>query len=149
MAMIRRVATNSGLGPAPRSSGVVALCAAGAGAVLATVVARGMLDGRAVYPGCGFRWLTDHPCPACGGTHALAALGSGEIAASLGHNPLVALVALACVVLALGAALDHWLNRGRWAARLEPRGRAVLRRARWWLPAAVVINWAYLLGFAP
>jgi hypothetical protein len=122
-----------------------AACAAGAGAVLAMFVARAMVDGRILYPGCGFRWLTGLPCPGCGGTHALAALGDGEPLAALACNPLVALLALGMVVLALAAALDHAILGGRLAAFVSDRVRRDVRHAGWWMLGAAVVNWIFLL----
>jgi hypothetical protein len=127
---------------------VPAAYAAGAGAVLAVVVARAMVDGRLLYPGCGFRWLTGLPCPGCGGTHALAALGDGDPLAALAHNPLVASLALGMVVLALAAALDRALHHGRLAVLVAARVRGIARRAGWWMLGAGVVNWIFLLVVA-
>jgi len=137
--------TSAAARPTPRRPAPLAAWAAGAGAVLAVVLARAMLEGRLPYPGCGFRWLTGRPCPACCGTHALEALGRGDTGAALASNPLVAAGALGLVALALVAAIDHVANRGRLAARVAARP---LRRATiaWLITAAVLANWAYLVA---
>lgn len=121
------------------------LYAAGTGALLATAVARGMVDGRIWHPGCGFRAVTGVPCPGCGGTHALAALGSGDFTAAWLSHPLLTVVALALVGAAGAAWLDALLNAGRGMARLQ----MVSLHRRWIagpVAAAVVTNWIYLWG---
>lgn len=126
-----------------RREGTVVYAAA-AGVVLAVFIARRMVDGSFLYPGCGFRWLTGRPCPGCGGTHALAALAAGDPIAALAGNPLVATVALAMLGLAALAAADWAVNRGR----LLPPTLARLRRlrgARWLIGIAMLANWGYLL----
>ena len=37
---------------------------------------------------CCFHWITGHPCPLCGLTHALFALAKGHIAQALAWNAL-------------------------------------------------------------
>jgi hypothetical protein len=46
---------------------------------------------------CGFRWLTGHPCPFCGLTHAMFALAKGDWAEAIHWH---ALSPLAAVMLA-------------------------------------------------
>lgn len=51
---------------------------------------------------CPFRLLTGYPCPLCGITRSVAALGAGDVEAGLALNPLgVAVLPLAVVVLVL------------------------------------------------
>ena len=38
-------------------------------------------------PLCAFRYLTDVPCPLCGGTHICAALAHGDLSVALQLNP--------------------------------------------------------------
>ena len=45
-------------------------------------------------PVCGFRWLTGHPCPLCGMTHAIFALAKGRVAEALSYNALSPLALL-------------------------------------------------------
>ena len=142
---MRNSTTPPPLPEAPAASVPTALYAAAVGAVLAAVVARAMIDGRIWHPGCGFRSVTGLPCPACGGTHALAALGSGDVPAALASPPLVALVAFTLVALAVVARGATLLHRGSAFGRLlsrRPRGRRLMACAG----VAVVANWVYLLA---
>lgn len=51
---------------------------------------------------CPFRLLTGYPCPLCGITRSVAALGAGDLGASLALHPLgVVVVPAAVLVLAL------------------------------------------------
>ena|SRR5690242_1584175 len=54
-------------------------------------------------PGCLLRAVTGIPCPFCGLTHAMMALGQGNVAAAIAQNPLGLLVLpLAVLVLVMG-----------------------------------------------
>jgi hypothetical protein len=45
-------------------------------------------------PLCGFRWLTGHPCPFCGLTHAIFALAKGHLSEALRWHALSPLAVL-------------------------------------------------------
>jgi hypothetical protein len=88
---------------------------------------------------CPFRWLTGVPCPACGATHAFAALVDGHLAASLAFHPAVApgcLIAFLYIVYA-GTVVALRLPRLRVAL---DRGDA--RIARWATVGAICALWA-------
>ncbi len=69
-------------------------------------------------PLCAFRQLTGHPCPLCGGTHACAALLSGDISAAWQANPgvlpLLVVAALHTLLLAREALAGRRLGTPRW-----------------------------------
>ncbi len=127
-----------------RGPGMLAVFAAGAGVVLAVVVARGVVDGRLFFPGCGFKWITGHACPGCGGTRSLSALGQWDAAGAFAHNPLIAAFALLVLVAVPLAFLDQRLARGRMRKAIVIAWREH-RSLRWGLACLVVLNWVYLL----
>jgi hypothetical protein len=80
--------------------------------------ARALADGG---PACPFRALTGVPCPFCGMTHAVLALGRGDLRGALAANPAAPLVLV--IVLAVAIAIAS----GRGAAILRGgRGRALV-----------------------
>ncbi len=93
-------------------------------------------------PECNFLRLTGLPCPSCGMTTSFALLMHGDVAASLGANPvgtLLAVFLLGMIPWSMAGAV-----RGRWLCiqRLEP-----------WLLRAVILfttlalaRWVVLLG---
>jgi hypothetical protein len=74
---------------------LVAPLAAG-GAVLLAAAAAGAAPpaAMALVPPCPLHALTGLWCPLCGGTRAVAALGSGDVGAAVAANVLVVLVAV-------------------------------------------------------
>src|SRR6476661_2197788 len=83
-------------------------------------------------PGCLLRAVTGIPCPFCGLTHSMMALGQGNLAAAVAQNPLVLLVLGVRIVLRGG--------RIRWPAT------PVL----WVGLGVVLVSWAVqMVGFAP
>jgi hypothetical protein len=94
-------------------------------------------------PACGWASATGTPCPACGGTRALAALAEFDPAGAVALNPLFATLAIAGALAFPLAVVDASANRGRatsWLAALA-RGRRVLV----WAAALLALNWAVLL----
>ena len=90
---------------------------------------------------CLFRDITGVPCPTCGGTRMMVALGRGDVLAALQWNPLL------LVAMALGAV---WLF-----VRIALRRRIALtcsvpqRRALWIIAALLfVANWIWLIARA-
>jgi hypothetical protein len=73
-------------------------------------------------PVCGFHWLTGRPCPLCGLTRALCALGKGHWEAALrlhALSPLVlALLAWACLSALARLEAPALLRRHGWTALL-------------------------------
>jgi Protein of unknown function (DUF2752) len=66
-------------------------------------------------PGCLLRAVTGIPCPFCGLTHSMMALGQGNLGAAVAQNPLGLLVLpLAMVILVLGARVLVRGGRIRW-----------------------------------
>ena len=68
-------------------------------------------------PGCLLRAVTGIPCPFCGLTHSMMALGQGNLAAAVAQNPLgLLLLPLAVAVLVLGVRVVLRGGRIRWRA---------------------------------
>lgn len=85
-------------------------------------------------PECTFLRLTGHPCPFCGTTRSLAALGKGEFWAAIRWNPLV----VAAVVAVAGSALIRLVG-------VRPAWR-IKARVTWAVPVLlVVLNWVWVL----
>ena len=119
--------------------GSVGTVAAAAGAVLFAVAPA--LPGRLTQ--CLLKAGTGVPCPTCGLTRVLEALARGDVAAALAINPL-ALLAIGGGLLYLGYA---WLVV---AGVLRPVRLGWLSPPmplwlRWGLPAALGVNWVYLI----
>jgi hypothetical protein len=90
--------------------------------------ATGLLTGAtATGVTCLFAAATGAPCPFCGMTHGVAALGAGDLAAAIAANPLAPLAA--ALALAVPVVL---LVRGR---------LTVAPSAPWALAAVVVVAW--------
>jgi hypothetical protein len=91
---------------------------------------------------CVFKALTGWPCLSCGFTRVLARLFHLDLAGALALNPLAAVGVV--TALAWGLADIVLLARGRaLALELSPPAGRVLR---WGMPAAILLNWAYLLA---
>ncbi|WP_442889276.1 DUF2752 domain-containing protein [Congregicoccus parvus] len=94
-------------------------------------------------PACGWAAATGTPCPACGGTRALAALAEFDLVGALMLNPLfAALAALVALAFPL-AVVDAVANRGRATSWLAAYARG--RRGLVWAAALLALNWAALL----
>lgn len=75
---------------------------------------------------CPFRLLTGYPCPLCGITRSVAALGAGDVEAGLAMNPLgVAVLPMAVVVLALVVVAVRRGTPIRWRRDVVLTGLAV------------------------
>ncbi len=96
----------------------------------------GQLQGQVVSHGlpCLFRSATGLVCPFCGMTHAIAALGAGDISAALAAHPLAPLLLLGTLWLGGSLAL-----RGR----MQIFGKAVEPAP---LLAGVGVIWIVNLG---
>ena len=132
-------------GPEGVAATLLPVHAAGGALVAASLLAARAVRGEIWYPGCGFRWVTGLPCPGCGGTHALAALASGDIAGALAANPLVAGGAALVIGLVVVAAAGRVFGEGgRLSSALRRIGRACgITRM---VVVAVLANWIYLLA---
>lgn len=100
--------------------------------------ARRLPPGEALVP-CAVRALTGVPCPGCGMTRALLALGRGEIGVALALHPLSPLVAVEAVALWIlwGLIALGWMAApGRRAVNVFLAANAALLIAvwalRWW-----------------
>ena len=95
--------------------------------------AAGLLDGsRGEGASCVFAAVTGLDCPLCGMTHAIAALGAGDVGAALAAHPLAPLA----VALALAVPL----------ALLRRRRLALPATALWALALVVVVAWVVRLS---
>jgi len=78
-------------------------------------------------PGCLLRAVTGMPCPFCGLTHSMMALGQGNLAAAVAQNPLgLLLLPLAIAVLVLGVRIVLRGGRIRWRAPVLWAGLGVV-----------------------
>ena len=86
---------------------------------------------------CPFKAATGFPCLGCGCTHAFHFAARGQLAAAFSHNPLGAVLALACA----GHILWTLLRTAGvpYALAVEPT-----RRARWLAAFALAGNWLYV-----
>jgi len=110
------------------------------GAVAAALVALSPLAPRlaAALPACLFKRLTGLPCPTCGATRAALALARFDFAAAFAVSPLAAAGWSLLVAGGLAAGVAS-------LARVELREPNLPRPVRWFLLAAFLANWAYLI----
>ena len=97
-------------------------------------------------PPCLFHKITTVPCPGCGGTRALQALGHADVLEALRLNPMVVLFCAAIAGWALWV-LGSVAIRGR---RRRVPASSPSRSARVWpvvITGIVVLHWAYLVLF--
>ena len=92
-----------------------------------------------LLPPCLFRQWVGVPCPSCGATRAILALGRLDVAAAVAVNPLAcaALVSL----IAAGLVAPWWL---RFGGSLPVFTTAARRALLWGALAAAAVNWLYL-----
>ncbi|RME95162.1 MAG: DUF2752 domain-containing protein [Verrucomicrobia bacterium] len=89
-------------------------------------------------PACPFRRITGHPCPTCGATSALAALGEGRLADAWRSQPLAVLIVGGVVFYAGLAVL--WPRGAAWVRRQA--GRRPVRWGLVWVALGLVgIHW--------
>jgi hypothetical protein len=81
---------------------------------------------------CPFRLATGLPCPFCGLTHSLMALGQGEVGASVGYSPLGPAAAAAAVLVS-------------WRLFIARRPPSWPRPWRWAGALAIAVSWTYQL----
>lgn len=88
---------------------------------------------------CLFRHLTGRPCPSCGTTRMVLALGRGELRTAIAFNPLVFVVTVAV----LGVLILRIGFRRRLVWLTSPARRRLFTGG---LVLAVLVNWLYLLA---
>jgi hypothetical protein len=97
-------------------------------------------------PVCWFREFTGLPCPTCGGTRCLLAMGHLDFVSALRFNPLIA---IGCVGLALWIVIALFDRAFRTGVTVKIRrimsNWPVLQISG----ALVVFNWIYLLWALP
>lgn len=86
------------------------------------------------HPICPFRAVTSLPCPGCGMTRAVLALGQGRVLAAARFNPLVLPLVAAMLAWLAGVRLDA--ARRRAALTVLLGAVLVFWAARLWLAAA-------------
>lgn len=91
---------------------------------------------------CVFRLATGIPCVTCGGTRAMLALLSGDVAAALRWNPLVATAGLAGVPYVVYAVTSVVFGLPRVKVSLCASDWRAMRVAS---VAAIVLTWAFLI----
>jgi hypothetical protein len=103
----------------------VGLSAATGGAFL--LGSAGLLTAAGGGIGCLFALATGVPCPFCGMTHGVAALGAGDLSASVAANPLSPLAVALALTVPLTLLRGRPLRVPAWA----PWALAVLVVAVW------------------
>lgn len=96
------------------------------------VVSAGAVGGQEAFDGpvlCPFRLATGLPCPLCGTTRSLVALGDGDLGQSLSFQPFGPLVPLLAVLL-LAAVVSTRLRELVWTPR-SLRIAAVVVASTW------------------
>lgn len=115
----------------PSRPGTEPLLMAGVAVLGVAVVAVVQPRWPELLPACPSRTLFGVWCPLCGGTRATAALGRGDVPASLAYNPLLLPFAVAAAWSWAG-----WMQRCRSGAR---RLVAIPRQLWWTLGVAAVV----------
>jgi hypothetical protein len=113
----------------------------------ALVIGAGIvLQWRLPVPPCTFKTITGWPCPTCGSTRALAALGSFDFTRAAQLNPLMTLLFLGLLGWS-GIALWEVIARRRILSRIR------FEFAAWkiilFVLAALMLNWIYVLFTLP
>lgn len=90
---------------------------------------------------CPIKSHTGWPCPSCGSTRAMLALGELDPMTALGLNPMVVFAFLAFVVGGVGAAV--WALLGRPLPGLPARLPVPVRAL---VVVMLVLNWLYLVA---
>jgi hypothetical protein len=112
--------------PAGADRIVVGLSACCVGAAVVGAVSGADVH-HAGAPGCLFREVTGLPCPFCGLTHSMMALGQLDLGAAVMQNPLgLLLLPLAIVLLAAGVPVMLRRRRLSWPVPALWAGLAVL-----------------------
>jgi hypothetical protein len=125
------------------------LAAAGLCLACASAVAVGAVAGNdaAVGPDgpvlCPFRLLTGLPCPFCGMTRSLLALGRGDVAASIALHPLGPAVALLAVLGLWRFVRPAVRRRGGGVPARLPRSAPLA------VAAAFAVAWVLTLSHGP
>ena len=115
------------------------LILAGAGAGLAAIFLTAA-QSCGIPWACAWRGMTGLPCAGCGGTRATLLLLHGEWWSAFILNPGVVIASALLVLAVIYAAVTVVFRREPW----RPRWHGW----RWWLAAAVAVNWLYLLAFS-
>lgn len=108
-------------------------------AILALIAVR-FLPVLELMPSCVFRAFTGIPCPTCGATRSLVHLANGNLSASFGMNPAIALLLFAALLM-FAYDVATLFSGSRISLSLTPREATLMRAG-----AVVVLlaNWAYL-----
>jgi hypothetical protein len=105
-----------------------------------TLIAVRFLPVLELMPSCVFRAFTGIPCPTCGATRSLVHLANGNLSASFGMNPAIALFIFAALLM-FAYDVATLFSGSRISLSLTPREATLIRAG-----AVVVLlaNWAYL-----
>ncbi len=108
-------------------------------AILALIAVR-FLPVLELMPSCVFRAFTGIPCPTCGATRSLVHLANGNLSASFGMNPAIALLMFAALLMFVYDVATLF-SGSRISLSLTPREATLMRVG---VVVVLLANWAYL-----
>ena len=108
-------------------------------AILALIAVR-FLPILDLMPSCAFRAFTGIPCPTCGATRSLVHFAHGDLSASFGMNPAIALLLFAALLM-FAYDVATLFSGSRIFLSLTPREATLIRAGA---IMVLVANWAYL-----
>lgn len=112
------------------------------GIVLLALCAAFFLPILTLVPSCVFQGLTGLPCPTCGATRSIVHLAHGDIAASFGMNPLIALGGVGAVLFFVYTLVALLFDLPKIQVQATEREKNGMRIGALLL---IFLNWSYLV----
>ena len=97
-----------------------------------------------LLPSCVFNELTGFPCPTCGATRSIVHLAQGDITASFGMNPLIALCVIGAVLFFFYTLVTLLFDLPRLGMQATDREKNGIRAGAVLL---LLLNWLYLAAY--
>jgi hypothetical protein len=91
-------------------------------------------------PGCLLKAATGLPCPFCGSTRTVVALGQFDLFNAFVENPLMAVIVLVLPLLFMGSLFFDVKNK-----EIDLKYFLQEKKAFWILAGILALNWFYLL----